>query len=150
MNDVTLDAMDRPMLQDNDSSGKRPSWMNRRFAGLTYPTLALATGFLFALLWGAWATSELFALQERRIVTVKLAELVGDFVQAEAKSGSDAATSKARTAAYLAAIDRSVAVLAEDGTTVLVAEAVLSTETTADVTGEVRALIVADMKAEAE
>ena len=86
------------------------------------PAAALAFTANFA--WGAWATHTLLALEDRRVVTVQLARVMGEFIEAEAKSGRDPEAMRARTAAYLAATQSAVAELGRDGTTVLVAEAV--------------------------
>ena len=84
----------------------------------------VALAFTANLAWGAWATHTLLGLEDRRIVTVQLARVMGEFIEAEAKSGRDPEAMRARTAAYLAATQSAVAELGRDGTTVLVAEAV--------------------------
>ncbi|MGB3723913.1 MAG: TrbI F-type domain-containing protein [Pacificimonas sp.] len=101
-----------------------------------------------ALLWAGWATITLMDVRDRRIVTVGLADLMADFIEVESRRVGDPETAKMRTAEYLAAVDRAVAGLAEDGTTVLVAEAVIS-DTAPDHTGRVRARIAADLEGNA-
>ena len=97
------------------------------------------------LAWGSWATHTLMEVRDREIVTVRLSELMADFIEVESRRGGDPEAAKARTADYVAAVDRAVAGLAGKGTTVLVAEAVVS-GTAPDHTGRVRARIAADLE----
>ncbi|MGB7404697.1 MAG: TrbI F-type domain-containing protein [Pacificimonas sp.] len=110
----------------------------------TLLTMAISVA---ALLWAGWATITLMDVRDRRIVTVGLADLMADFIEVESRSVGDPETTKMRTVEYLAAVDRAVAELADDGTTVLVAEAVIS-DTAPDYTGRVRARIAADLEGE--
>lgn len=110
----------------------------RRFAGLSPAALMLAGSILTAVLWGAWATREIVALEARQVVTVELGAIMGEFVEAEARSGRAPEESQARTLAYLKAVEAAVARLGRDGRTVLVAEAVVAGEVP-DLTAEVRA-----------
>ena len=110
----------------------------RRFAGLSATTLVLAGSMLASAIWGAWATREIVTLKHRQVVTVQLARIMGDFVEAEARAGRPPEETRARVAAYLKAVEASVQALGRDGRTVLVAEAVVSGGVP-DVTGEVRA-----------
>lgn len=98
----------------------------RRFAGLSPTTLVLAGSMLASTLWGAWATREILALDKREVVTVQLSRIMGDFVEAEARSGRTAEETQARVASYLKAVEASVSALGREGRTVLVAEAVVS------------------------
>lgn len=109
-----------------------------RFAGLSPTALVLAGSMLASTLWGAWATREIVALERREVVTVQLSRIMGDFVEAEARSGRPAEETQARVAAYLKAVEASVRALGKDGRTVLVAEAVVSGGVP-DLTEQVRA-----------
>ena len=93
-----------------------------------------------ALIWAAWATRTLVALEQRQIVSVSLSRLVEDFVAAEARNGGTPDEAAKRTGAYLAAINQAVADLGRDGTTVLVSEATLG-RSVEDRTAEVRARV---------
>ena len=95
--------------------------------------------------WGAWATRTLLALQSREVVTVELSGLIGAFVEAEARSGTDPEASQRRVAAYLQAIDASVDALGQKGRTVLVGEAVLAGQAR-DMTPLVRADVARRME----
>jgi len=106
--------------------------------GVPLSSVALGLALLAALLWGAWATRVLLELKGRELVTVQLSALIGEFVEAEARGQGDPETTQRRIAAYLQAIDASVARLAKEGRTVLVAEAVVAGEAR-DMTKDVRA-----------
>jgi len=98
----------------------------RRFAGYSLSTLANCAGILLAGLWASWATTALVEVKKREVVTVELAGMMGDFVEAEARSGNPPEIMKARVERYLTAVEASVATLRADGRTVLVAEAVIA------------------------
>ena len=110
----------------------------RRFAGLSATALALAGSMLASTLWGTWATHEIVTLQRREVVSVQLSRIMGDFVEAEARSGRPAEETQARVATYLKAVEASAAALGKDGRIVLVAEAVVSGGVP-DLTDQVRA-----------
>jgi len=114
------------------------SGASRRFAGLSPTALVLAGSMLASTLWGAWATHEIVTLQRREVVTVQLSRIMGDFVEAEARSGRPAEETQARVAVYLKAVEASVSALGKDGRTVLVAEAVVAGGVP-DLTEQVRA-----------
>ena len=107
-------------------------------AALRWSTLLFSLMLALALAWGAWATQRIVALSQARIVTVRLAEIMGEFVEAEARKGTDPETARQRIAAYLAAVGQAVDALGKNGTTVLVAEAVVAGPAR-DVTQELRA-----------
>lgn len=109
----------------------------KRFAGINPGALAFAAVLLAGVAWGAWATQKLRTLERREVVTVELGRLMGDFVEAEARSGRPAEETRARVEAYLKAVEASVARLGRDGRTVLVAEAVVAGQGP-DMTGAVR------------
>ena len=107
-----------------------------RFAGLTYPQLALMAAALAAGIWGMWATAKIFALEDRRVVSVRLAAIVNDFVTAEARSGTPPDQLTARTRTFMTALDSVLKKRAADGQVVLVGEAVVAASVP-DVTMEV-------------
>ena len=84
--------------------------------------LALVAG----LLWAAWLTREALAEPPQRIVTVRLAETIGRFVEEAARADADPAAVQAASLAYLKAAESAVADMGHDGRVVLVAEAVLA------------------------
>jgi len=126
-------------------SGLVPSAARRQLFGVPLVSIGLGVLLLGVLLWGAWTTRMLLTLQHREVVTVELSGLIGAFVEAEARSGSDPEASQRRVAAYLGAIDASVDALGRDGRTVLVGEAVLAGEAR-DLTPVVRADVARRME----
>lgn len=118
----------------------------RRFAGLSLTGLALGASMLASTLWGAWATNKLLGLEKREVVTVQLSRIMGDFIEAEARSGRPAEETKARVETYLKAVEASVDSLGREGRTVLVAEAVVA-GTVPDLTQQVRSDVARRMGA---
>lgn len=109
-----------------------------RFGELSWLSVAIGTALLAAVGWGAWMTNKMVSLERREIVTVQLAQVMGDFVEAEARAGRPPEETQARVAAYLKAVEASVAALGKSGRTVLVAEAVVA-GSVPDLTEQVRA-----------
>ena len=118
----------------------------RRFSDLSLAQLVFAGSILASAMWGAWATHKIVTLDRREVVTVQLSRIMGDFVEAEARSGRPPEAMKARVETYLKAVEASVAKLGKQGRTVLVAEAVVA-GTVPDLTGEVRADVARRMGA---
>jgi hypothetical protein len=88
--------------------------------------LVLAISMAASTAWGVWATDKLLELERREVVTVQLARIMGDFVEAEARSGRPPEETRERVQAYLKAVDASVRKLGREGRTVMVAEAVVA------------------------
>lgn len=88
--------------------------------------LVLGISMAASTAWGFWATDKLLELERREIVTVQLARIMGDFVEAEARSGRPPEETRERVQAYLKAVDASVRKLGREGRTVMVAEAVVA------------------------
>lgn len=109
--------------RSTSSAGLRPRPSG--FGGFSPRELVVMALLAVMLLWAAWATRELMLLKERRTVSVSLATMVQDFVASEARRGASQEDAAARTRAYLAAIDAAMRAISEDGTTILVTEAVL-------------------------
>lgn len=104
-------------------SGTAPA--RRMIAGWPVAYVVTTILMLAGLLWAAWATRLLLEVSKRQIVSVSLSTLIGDFVAAESRNGGTPEQTASRTAAYLAAVNRSVAALGVDGTAVIVTEATL-------------------------
>ena len=90
------------------------------------PKLLAVALLVAALLWGAWLTQQVTSAPEQRIVTVRLAETIGTFVEEAARADADPAVVQAASLAYLKAAESAVADMGHDGRVVLVAEAVLA------------------------
>ncbi len=124
-------------------AGKRP----RGFAGFTWGQLLGSAAIAGAVLWGAWITRDVHALQSRRIVSVNLAAMMNDFVMAEARAGNSPEQTEIDTRQYMAALQSVLKQRAHTGETILVGEAVVSSSTpniTADVREAVGKLILAN------
>ena len=93
-----------------------------RMALGTLTTLGLAA----ALLWAVWITRAVTEDADPRIVTVRLAETIGTFVDEAARADADPRAVQAASLAYLKAAEAAVAEMGVDGQVVLVAEAVLA------------------------
>jgi hypothetical protein len=113
------------------------STVSKRLSGLNLTAIALVLSMLGSSLWGVWATQALLDLRKREVVTVQLSRIMGDFIEAEARTGRPPEETKQRVQAYLQAVEASVQRLARDGRTVLVAEAVVA-GSTPDLTETVR------------
>ena len=90
------------------------------------PKLLAVALLVASLLWGAWITQQVTSSPEQRIVTVRLAETIGTFVEEAARADADPAVVQAASLAYLKAAESAVADMGHDGRVVLVAEAVLA------------------------
>lgn len=90
------------------------------------PKLLAVALLVAALLWGAWLTQQVTSAPKQRIVTVRLAETIGTFVEEAARADADPAVVEAASLAYLKAAESAVADMGHDGRVVLVAEAVLA------------------------
>lgn len=116
----------------------------RRFAGFTYGQLALGALLLLAAIWGMWTTSRIIALEERKVVSVRLASIVNDFVSAEARSGTPPEELGNRTRAFMLALDTVLKKRAAGGQVVLVGEAVVAAsvpDVTADVLADLSKIV---------
>lgn len=91
-----------------------------------WPKALVVAVTVAALLWGAWITREIASRPEQHIVTVRLAETIGSFVEEAARADADPAAVQAASLAYLKAAEAAVAEMGKDGRIVLVAEAVLA------------------------
>jgi hypothetical protein len=105
---------------------------------LSPTALVLSISMTASTAWGVWATDKLLELERREVVTVQLARIMGDFVEAEARSGRPPEETRERVQAYLKAVDASVRKLGREGRTVMVAEAVVA-GSAPDLTEAVRA-----------
>lgn len=107
----------------------------------------LITASIAAVLWGAWVTREITEEPpSQRIVTVRLADTIGTFVEEAARADADPAAVQAASLAYLKAAESAVADMGRDGRVILVAEAVLA-GAAEDATPELEARISVKLKA---
>ena len=106
--------------------------------------IAAVLAIAAALLWAAWVSRELTEPRQE-IVTVRLAETIAAFVDAEARETRDPETSQARVLAFLKASERAVTDMGSDGRVVLVGEAVLA-GSAPDATDELRTRIASQLE----
>ena len=117
-----------------------------RLASINLTAVVLGVGMIGQVLWGVWTTDKVLTLGKREVVTVQLSRIMGDFIEAEARSGRPPEETRLRVQAYLKAVEASVQQLGREGRTVLVAEAVVA-GSTPDLTQSVRADVVRRMGA---
>ncbi|ABQ71481.1 hypothetical protein Swit_5373 (plasmid) [Rhizorhabdus wittichii RW1] len=95
------------------------------FAGLTRWQMLGGLMLLAALVWAMWVTRQVSARTDH-IVSVKLSELVGEYVEAQRYSASPPERVKAEMQAFMASLDKELARRSAHGDVILVGEAVLS------------------------
>ena len=122
------------------------SGLRGRLASINLTAVVLGVGMIGQVLWGVWTTDKVLTLGKREVVTVQLSRIMGDFIEAEARSGRPPEETRLRVQAYLKAVEASVQQLGREGRTVLVAEAVVA-GSTPDLTQSVRADVVRRMGA---
>lgn len=116
--------------------------VRKRAAALPWGYLALMACTVAVLLWGAWVTRSLVAGKETRpaVAAVRLQQLVAEYVEAQARTASPEEQVTRETRAFMARLDAELARRGRAGTTILVAEAVLS-RNVPDITDEVRSAV---------
>ena len=97
-----------------------------------------------SLLWGIWATHAILDLKRgsNHLVKVQLADLVREYVQAEARSGAAPEQITAQTAGFLKALNAAVNAHAKAGEIVLLSNAVVD-GAVPDITPAVRSEVYA-------
>lgn len=129
-----------------------PARRRSGFAGYSWTGIAIGAVLIGTSVWGAWITREVIKLKSRRIVAVSLSAMINDFVMAEARSGNSPEQVERDTRHFMALLQDVLKKRAQDGTTILVGEAVVSgsvPDVTAEVRGEVGRLITANAPAAA-
>src|SRR6218665_2632316 len=76
------------------------------FAGFTRPQILIGMLVLAALIWGMWVTKALVAPKQDRIVSARLSSIVGEYVQAQARSASPPAQVEAEMRNFMASLDK--------------------------------------------
>ena len=122
----------------------KPVAAKRAFAGLSPREIVLLAAVVAIFIWGAWVTKNLISEDGGRqeFVQLQLQGIVGEYLQAQARSSSDEQTAAQETAVFMAALDQTVAGLSKSGKVVLVHEAVIGGEIP-DVTQSVKAAVYA-------
>ena len=108
--------------------------------------VALVGGLVAAGLWGAWVTKNLMASEGTApMARVQLSAIVGEYVQAQARSATPPEQVTAETQAFMAEIQRSLEARGQRGQVVLVGEAVLAGNVP-DITAELRREVYAKVR----
>jgi hypothetical protein len=108
--------------------------------------VALVAALVAAGLWGAWVTKSLAAGPDRpAIAKVQLSGIVGEYVQAQARSATPPEQVTIETRAFMGEVQRNLERRGASGQIVLVGEAVLAGNVP-DITAEVRREVYARVK----
>jgi len=115
------DASDAPMPQ-HPRLGGAPERRGELWRLAIVATLAVG-----AVCWGGWMTKALLDVEKRegRFVKMELQGVITEYLQAQARSGSDERSAAEATTAFMAELDKAVAALGDSGKVVLVNEAVI-------------------------
>ncbi|RSY02199.1 hypothetical protein DAH81_24485, partial [Sphingomonas koreensis] len=81
---------------------------------------------LAAMIWGMWVTKTLVTPKQDHIVAARLSSIVGEYVQAQARSTSPPAQVEAEMRSFMASLDKELQRRSAGGQIVLVGEAVLT------------------------
>jgi len=135
-------AGDGPLFEDKgglpypaDRDAVSPAAPPRRMGWMP---VALVGGLVAAGLWGAWVTKNLMADEAMPpMARVQLSAIVGEYVQAQARSATPPEQVTAETRAFMAEIQRNLEVRGASGQIVLVGEAVLAGDVP-DITASLR------------
>lgn len=112
------------------------------FAGYTAGQLLVGAAVLMALIWGMWVTKTVIGEPPQHIVKADLSRIVGNYVQAQARSATPPAQVEAQMKLFMASLDDELQRRGAKGQVVLVGEAVLS-KSVPDITGDVMKAVYA-------
>lgn len=117
-----------------------PRGTPRRYAGFTgLSGIQVAAGILIvsAIIWGMWVTRILVTPRQEHIVSARLSAIVGDYVQAQARSATPPDRIENEMRSFMAALDREMQRRSDKGQVIMVGEAVL-TSNVPDITESIR------------
>ena len=108
--------------------------------------VALVAALVAAGLWGAWVTKNVLGAGDRHaIAKVQLAGIVGEYVQAQARSATPPEQVTTETRAFMGEVQKNLERRGASGQIVLVGEAVLAGNVP-DITAEVRREVYAKVR----
>ena len=140
---------DGPLFEDASGRGAEAPLREARNAShrkLGWMPVALVGGLVAAGLWGAWVTKNVIASADLPpMAKVQLAGVVGEYVQARARSATPPEQVPAETRAFMAEIQRNLEARGQRGQIVLVGEAVLAGNMP-DITAELRREVYAKVR----
>ncbi|MBA4228960.1 MAG: conjugal transfer protein TrbI [Hyphomonas sp.] len=115
-----------------------------RFAGFSLREIILFAAAASVFVWGAWVTKTIAfdAPGRQEFVQLQLQGIIGEYLQAQARSNTDEQTAARETAVFMAALDQTVSGLSKSGKVVLVHEAIIGGDVP-DVTPSVKAAVYA-------
>ncbi len=113
---------------DTTSSSAPATLPARRavFAGFTGPQLAIGLALVAVLIWGMWVTRSLLTERDDHIVRADMSRIVGEYVQAQARSNTDPQEVQGEMRRFMAALETELQRRGANGQVVLVGEAILS------------------------
>lgn len=112
------------------------------FAGYTAAQLLIAAALVLALVWAMWVTKVVTAEKPQHIVKADLSRIVGEYVQAQARSATPPDQVQAQMRTFMASLDTELQRRGAAGQVILVGEAVLS-KSVPDITADVARAVYA-------
>ncbi|RVT39604.1 type-F conjugative transfer system protein TrbI [Sphingobium algorifonticola] len=112
------------------------------FAGFSRMQILGGLILLVAIVWGMWVTKLLVTPKQDHIVSARLSSIVGEYVQAQARSTSPPAQVEAEMRTFMASLDKELQRRSASGQIVLVGEAVL-TKNVPDITDSLKNAVYA-------
>lgn len=112
------------------------------FAGYTAGQLIVGIALVAALIWAMWVTKLVTADKTQHIVKADLSRIVGEYVQAQARSATPPEQVQAQMRTFMASLDTELQRRGAEGQVVLVGEAVLS-KSVPDITADVAKAVYA-------
>ncbi len=108
--------------------------------------VAIVGGVVVLGLWGAWVTKNVIDGSDNApIARVQLSSIVGEYVQAQARSSTPPERVTAETKAFMSEVERNLKLRGDKGQVVLVGEAVLAGDVP-DITADLRREIYKKVK----
>lgn len=126
-----------PASKDNSGECRRRERGREIFAGLTRWQMLAGLAAILALTWAAWVTRTLLAPEREQIVSARLSAIVGEYVQAQARSPAPPERVQAEMRRFMGALEQELQRRAARGQIVMVGEAVLSSNVP-DITGSLK------------
>ena len=141
-----LVAKHRSAPVSSASASARGAKRPKNSGGLKLKDAALVVGLAVCLVWGAWVTKSLLydGMGKDRFVKLQLQGVIAEYLQAQARSGSDDRTAAQQTAQFMAVLDKAVAAAGQDGRIVLVNEAIVGGDIP-DITAQVKSEVYAQV-----
>lgn len=138
---AAIDDVAAGAVADPAPSSKRAATASRKTSkrGVDARQVLLVGALIGVACWGAWVTKSLVtpAPGEGQLVKLQLQGVMTEYLQAQARSGSDDQTAAAATTRFMAELDKAVAEVAKSGRVVLVNEAVIGGDIP-DITAQVK------------